>query len=243
MIKAEKTWWADQLFRRYVFRSLRKHFAGISLVGEVPVIDPKLPVILAPNHSTWWDGFFVYALNEKLLNRDLYLMMTEEQLSRFPFFRKVGAYSINLKSTRDALNSLRYTTELLARDEVPGPMACIFPQGKLEPWHRRPLEYKPGLQWIINHCVGAVSLLPLAIYVTFIDQQYPEVFILFGETCEVSSSSFQGVDWLAGEEESLLDRLLQTVDAGERKQVLFQGRRSADQRWSGIKHLWKGDMS
>ena len=64
MIKAQHNWSADKIFRIYIFRMLKKHFASVTLFGKLPESDPLLPTLLIPNHNTWWDGFFVYFLNE-----------------------------------------------------------------------------------------------------------------------------------------------------------------------------------
>ena len=131
MIEAKHIFWAEKLFQFYIFRLLKKHFHAFHLLGEIPKIDPNIPVILIPNHSTWWDGFFFYLLNRKLFKRTIYLMMLESQLSKYHFFSKVGAYSVAPENPKKILQSLRYTIGLLKKHTDKKPIICIFPQGEM----------------------------------------------------------------------------------------------------------------
>jgi len=236
MITAQKSWWADQLFGWYLFWTLRRHFSRLSLFGELPDLSRDLPVILTPNHSTWWDGFFVYLLNKKLLDRDLYLMMTEEQLSRFPFFRRVGAYSIKPVAPRSVMQSLEYTVSLMENGQSGKPrLICVFPQGSLEPWSRRPLEYRRGLEWVFYNAGGSAVVLPLAIKATVYREQRPEAFFLFGEAVEVTGQSFPAIDRLESQEEKLLAQLQESLEVGEQTRDIFTGKRSIHDQWMRIR--------
>lgn len=72
------------------------------------------------NHSSWWDGLLAYHAAGKLPGKRHYFMMEEEQLRKYAFFRKLGAYSINPGSPGDARASLRYTAGLLEAGRVSG---------------------------------------------------------------------------------------------------------------------------
>ena len=99
MIQARHAAWADRIFHPYVTWLFKRHFHALRLLGKIPETNPELPLLLLPNHSTWWDGFFVYLLNKKLFERQPYLMRREDQLSRYRFFTRLGAYSINPQSS------------------------------------------------------------------------------------------------------------------------------------------------
>ena len=149
LIRANHTLWAKKVFDIYVSRLLKQHFHAFHFLGEIPETDPQLPLLLLPNHSSWWDGFLVYLLNKKIFKRPLYLMMLEKELSKYGFFSRVGAYSIQPGNPKDVLESLHYTAGLLGQKETI-PLVCIFPQGELKPWGKRPLGYKRGVEWILN---------------------------------------------------------------------------------------------
>ena len=204
MIQAQHRLWADMIFQPYLTRLFKRHFHEIQLLGELPKIPDHLPLLLLPNHSTWWDGFFIYLLNKRVFQRTAYLMMLEAQLSKYKFFRKIGAYSIEPKHRQGIVESLEYTVALLSEGT---PLVSIFPQGQLLPWHTRPLDYKRGVEWILQKYGKPVTLLPLAMRTEFLGEKRPKVFFLFGEVNAFDSDTFHGMDWLENTQTTLLDEL------------------------------------
>ena len=204
MIRAQHRLWADIIFQPYLTWLFKRHFHEIQLLGTPPRIPDDLPVLLLPNHSTWWDGFFVYLLNKKIFRRTAYLMMLEKQLSKYKFFAKIGAYSIEPENQRRIIESLEYTVELLSQERS---VVSVFPQGQLLPWHTRPLGYKRGIEWILRKYGRTVTVLPLAIRTEFLGEKLPSVFFLFGPVHSFDTETFQGMDWLESTETELLDDL------------------------------------
>jgi hypothetical protein len=194
------------------------------LLGHAPETNPDLPLLLLPNHSTWWDGFFVYLLNKKLFRRKTYLMMLEDQLSRYRFFARLGAYSINPQSSGSIKESIKYSIETLKHKTMPKPLLCIFPQGELLPWGKRPLGYKSGVETIMSGYGGKANFLPLAIKTEFLNKQLPEAFFHFGENVIANSNTFAGTQRLQEVEESLLDELSRRVAKGEKGTILMSRR-------------------
>ena len=204
MIRAQHRLWADIIFQPYLTGLFKRHFHEIQLLGTLPEIPDDLPVLLLPNHSTWWDGFFVYLLNKRIFRRTAYLMMLEKQLTKYKFFRKIGAYSIEPENRRSVIESLEYTVELLNREM---PLVSVFPQGELLPWHTRPLDYKRGVEWILQKYGNPVTVLPLAIRAEFLGEQRPSAFFLFADVSPFDAGTFRGMDWLEKTETALLDDL------------------------------------
>ena len=205
MIRAQHRLWADIIFQPYLTWLFKRHFHEIQLLGELPEIPDDLPLLLLPNHSTWWDGFFVYLLNKRIFRRTTYLMMLEAQLTKYKFFRKIGAYSIEPGNRRGIIESLEYTVELLNREMS---LVAVFPQGQLLPWCKRPLGYKRGVEWILRKYGKSVTLLPLAIRTEFLGEKRPSVFFLFGDVTPCNAETFRGMDWLEATETALLDDLV-----------------------------------
>jgi len=58
---------------KYLNRIVSKDFHSLNLIGEVPVVPSLTPILLLPNHSSWWDGFLVYQLNKHCFNRKLFI--------------------------------------------------------------------------------------------------------------------------------------------------------------------------
>jgi 1-acyl-sn-glycerol-3-phosphate acyltransferase len=220
MIQAQHGAWADHIFHPYVLWLFKRHFHAIHLLGKIPETNPELPLLLLPNHSTWWDGFFVYLLNKKLFKRRPYLMMLEEQLARYRFFARLGAYSVNPQSPGNIKESIKYSIEILKQKLIPKPMLCIFPQGELLPWEKRPLFYKSGVEAIMSGYAGKANFLPLAIKTEFMGNQLPEAFFYFGESMIANSNTFTGMQRLQEIEEELLDALSRKIIKGEKGAIL-----------------------
>ena len=235
MIKAKHSVWSDILLNFYLKRIFKQHFNQISILGNIPEPDPGLPLIILPNHSTWWDGFLIYLLNKKIFNRPGYLMMLESQLSKYQMFSGIGAYSINQNKPKDILASLSYTVSLLNQSTIPRPLVCIFPQGELLPWEIRPLGYQKGLEWILCRYGNIVNLLPLAIRLEFKDEQRPEVFLKFCENYQFTDKTFPGVAWLEKTQIDLLDKLSNCIIQQEKGKILLQGDRSINKKLDSIR--------
>ncbi len=228
MIYAKHQRWATAAFRKYLLRLLKRNFFAISVLGNVPKLDPSLPVILLPNHSSWWDGFFVFLLNDRIFRRRMYLMMLEGQLQRNPFFSRMGAFSIDPARPKSMMHSLYYVTSLLNTANGNPPLVCIFPQGELKSWGIRPLGFKPGLQWILERVNSPVILLSLAIRIEFLSEQRPEVFMMFGEIRQCDKHSRPQLLELESGSENLLAELEQKILNSEKGLQILHGTKSVN---------------
>lgn len=230
MIAARHQWWAEWLFFPFVKGLLRRHFHCLRLLGELPRLEPDQPLLIVPNHGTWWDGFFVYYLNRLLFRRQLYLMMLDEQLSRYRFFHRVGAFGIRPGLPRSVLETLRYSAEVL---QDPGNALCLFPQGELRYHALRPLVFQRGLERILKLCGRTFQLLPLGIRCELLEDQRPEAFFLADRSYTLAADSFAGISWLEAEHTALLERLETAIRARESGRILLKGKTPLDDRWAG----------
>lgn len=191
--------------------------------------------MLLPNHNSWWDGFFIYWINRYLFKRPVYLMMLEEQLKKYSFFSRVGAYSINPDSHTGVHQSLKYTTSILQNISNPPPLVCIFPQGELKPPMARPLGVKNGYEWIAKHSLRDMIMIPLAMKPVFLDQQCPDVFIAFGQSFINKPGQIVEPDRLDKIITELLDRIDQNIKRGDKGTCFWEGRRSTNEKWNNFK--------
>ena len=240
MIPAEHRKWADWIFYFYISALFKRHFYSIYLLKPIPAFDLSKPVLLLPNHSSWWDGFFIYVLNKRYIKRRVFLMMLEEQLKKNSFFRYLGAYSVNQGNSRDVKQSLQYTIDLLNGREG-NPLVCFFPQGELLPWNKRPLNFRRGLEYILDHIKSEVQICFLGIRIEFLNEQRPEVFTQFSSVKYVNSSTHYSIQALESEFDSQLSHMEQKIIEGAESEVLFHGRKSVNERFHTF---WKnGDNS
>src|SRR5690242_20891118 len=76
------------------------HFAGVHIASvEGTVIPDDRALLIVANHVSWWDGFFLRAVQRRVRpTASLVTVMSERQLERFRFFRWMGAIGVDPKS-------------------------------------------------------------------------------------------------------------------------------------------------
>lgn len=222
MIKARHSVPADFFFRPYIKRLMKKSFCSMHLHGTVPETKDH-PVILLPNHSTWWDGFFAYLINDIFFQKKFYIMIVERQLSKYRFFTKLGGFSIDHESPKKMIRSLQYAASIL--DSEKSPLMTIFPQGELLPNRIEDFSAKRGVGTILNNMRKPACLLPLAIRPMLLNEQVPHVFFKFGTAKIAGSGEFQS-NLYAAEMSSLLNDIDESVFRGETGKTFFMGKKT-----------------
>lgn len=174
MIKARHTWFHIRFFRFYAGYRLRRNFSGITVHSPLPEVTGK-PLLVIANHFSWWDGFFVLWLNNRLLHKKFYVMMLEEQLDKNLILRGGGAFSIK-PGSRTVVESLRYAREILDADSArESPLLLMFPQGRIRSQHTRPLRFEKGLESITQGMEGKINILMTVVLVDYFSGQKPSL--------------------------------------------------------------------
>jgi 1-acyl-sn-glycerol-3-phosphate acyltransferase len=184
MIEAQHTRWARLLFNPYIDRLLRKEFGCFYCVNNFPDVDRQDGLVITPNHFSWWDGFFVDFVNRKLIGRRLYMMMLEQQLQRYWFFGNLGAFSINLESTSGIRESIRYTRTIIRESNS---LIAVFPQGEIQPYDKRPVSLRRGIQRMIPEDPFRTHIIPAAGKIQYGDDRKPDIYYRFGEPVDTVS--------------------------------------------------------
>lgn len=219
MTTVQQHQWVDSAFSLYRDWRLSQHFHSLHLLGDVPTVKPRTPLLLLPNHSTWWDGFFIHLLNHKFFQRPLHMMMLKEQLRPYSLLSRLGAYPITTDSHRAVAQALRHTVNLLQHQS--SSLVCIFPQGALLPWHIRPLGYRRGVEHILHRVPTTVTIVPLAIRCETLEQQRPKAYFLFGSPVYASPRHTPTTRALESTEEFLLNDLQERIITGEKGTILL----------------------
>ena len=133
-------------------------------------------VLFAANHSCWWDLYLAHFLNETI-PVDGYGMMEHANLTRFGFFRRIGAFSVDRSSPAGVRASIDYASSC-SGGRTSG--VWIFPQGKIVGNDVRPLGFQPGLRTLVRRA-GRVRIVPVALRYEFWQDERPEAFVRFGE--------------------------------------------------------------
>ena len=175
MIQARHTYAGNRLARLYDGYMLGRAFRDIRIEGRAP--EKGLPRLLLSNHFCWWDGFIQSRLNRCCLHRNLYVMMLEEQLRRFPLLASLGAFSVR-PGSRSVIESLRYAARLL---EDPRNMVLIFPQGKIQSAHTEYFHFGSGTDYLLKCLRNPIQILFNVNLTDYYSRRRPALNIYFKE--------------------------------------------------------------
>jgi len=215
------------------------HFNSVWVNVQGPLPHPADgPLIIYPNHPSWWDGYMCFLLTRKVLGGrfEAYLMMEEPELRRYRFFRWAGCFSVDRADPRSAARSVGYISRLLAERRARA--LVIFPQGTITPNDRRPLDVYSGAARIARHAGGA-TLWPIALRYEFRGEQRPDAFIRAGPAHHTSAGA--NTRALAAEIAWRLtaaaDALRDDVTAGrlDGYRVLLHGRAGVNRLWDAVR--------
>lgn len=202
MIKAERNRIALFVFDIYLDRLLKKYFHDFILINDFPSIRDDKSLVVAPNHFSWWDGFFVYYSLRKLTKKKTYIMMLEEQLKRYWFFQKIGCFSVNPNNKQSTIVTMKYTMELLNN---PDNCVVIFPQGEIEPFDKNPLSYNKGIEFLAEHSNNEFDILPVANKIYYTNQKLPFVLMRTHQIINSSDVKIKSVSLFDDFEKNLLE--------------------------------------
>lgn len=176
---------ALKLLNAYLTIRYRRSFQEVKI--DVSAVEGKIdldqPVLFIGNHSSWWDGFFVYEVHKKLkLKKDFRIVMLESELKKFPFFRLCGAVGLIPKNSQ-------HTEKIFS--ELKNHCVCFFPQGQLMPQNQRPLNFKPGLEQLIKK-LHPVQIIAVGMHIEPFEFMKPTALIraeFLGTSGEINSDA------------------------------------------------------
>lgn len=174
MIQAEKKRWFIKLFAAYQrYYLLPRNFERVEATGHVQT--SEVPVIYIANHSSWWDGLLIFQVVEDHLRGNHYMLVAQEGLENYRFFRKLGAFSINQTRIRDVVASLQYATQLLEA----GSCVWLFPQGQILHQDQRPYLFGTGIGYLLHQ--KQVPVVPVTLHYLFGEEKKPIASLHFGK--------------------------------------------------------------
>ncbi len=178
MIKANHKKWAEILFDVYLSQLLKKHFDDFIMIGNSPSIHKDKSLMILPNHFSWWDGFFIYKVIKNITSKKFHIMMLEDQLKKYWFFNKLGAYSINQNNPKSVFKSLNYSIELLNDNSN---LIVIYPQGEIQPQEEKQIKFNKGVNYICEKSNIEFQILPIGFRIFYSSKKLPFVLYRFGE--------------------------------------------------------------
>lgn len=218
---------AQSFFSFYLKRLIKKHFSAFYVVEDFPreALDGD-PILLLPNHSTWWDGFVLFLHNHLELKQTLFLMMLERELRKNPFFSKLGAFSIDPGHPRE---SLRFSLDILQRGDGRTGL-IVFPQGEILPNVVESYRFQPGVSWILGKLTRPVNAVGVQIRILFGPEQFPQIFLgysFLGKT-NIQNGKAQGAFFQEGfiRSQETFDK---TLLSGKKGRLFLKGKKSINE--------------
>lgn len=178
MIAASKSRWFNAWFARHARARIQRTFGRVLVAGldQARAVTAGSPVLAVANHTTWWDALVALYSSELLLGCDGYAMMDAANLRRVPFFRRVGAFGVDLDDPADGARAIRHAARLLDRG---GRALWIFPEGQeRSPFAR--LSLRPGAAQIARVAKGVV-VVPVGLRYVFGASEQPDLWIAIGK--------------------------------------------------------------
>lgn len=234
MIKAEKNNLFIRLFHLYNRFLIGRSFHRLLLTKHSTLPSGEIGAIYLINHSSWWDSLILFYLNTSVFKMDAIAMMDEDGLKRFPFFRKIGAFSVDRHSAKSLVSSLKYASGELGS----GKHLFMFPQGGEMHLEQRPYSFFQGAAYL-HDLNPDLPVIPISFYHGFFHHQFPEWYIHVGEPLSFYNVSGRRAktDFFEMEMERQVAGLKQLVMADKQEKfiTLFKGRRGVGERWESLK--------
>ena len=171
IIKARHHWFYYPFFKFYSRWMPKLDFRKVTLHHSLE--DRQLPILMIGNHVSWWDGFLGQYINLELFHRKLHILMLEEQLRERMFLNKTGAYSIR-KGDRSALESIRYTADLLSDRRN---LVILYPQGKIHSIMDVPVKFESGWYRVFRYLDHPIQVVFYVVLFDFFSFRKPELNI------------------------------------------------------------------
>lgn len=161
-------------FRIYTHLLFKRRFSKVWLKQDYHP-DEQSKTIYYLNHHSWWDGLIPFLLNEYRFHQKARAMMEKKQMQKYPFFKKIGVFSIDREDKKQAIRSLRYAVESFER---PNASLFIYPEGTITPTGS-PMQFEGGLAWLSRQ-LPEVDVVPIGIYIHTIRNDKPELHLEVG---------------------------------------------------------------
>lgn len=172
MIEPKHNSLARFIFNAYEYRILKKSFNRFILLNNDLQIDENKPAILLPNHFSWWDGFFIdFLVRIGGIDKKFHIVMLEEQLRRYWFFRLLGASGFNPQNPKSIVKLSNYINNLL---NSPHNLLVFYPQGEIQLFDND-LELKEGLSFILKNVNKDVAIYYPFFKIQYFDKRTPDL--------------------------------------------------------------------
>lgn len=221
-------------FRRYFTRHMNA--LRIAAWGSPPPAPQRGPLIVYSNHPAWWDAaIYILSADHFFPTHESYAPIDDVMLRRYGVFGRIGAFGVDLETSRGAAAFLAASREILS---APDRVLWITAQGRFSDVRERPLGLKPGVARLVELAPDC-TVLPLAIEYGFWLERGAEAFIGFGPPLAgrtlLDQRRVERLEFLEAELAVTLDRLSADVERRDpaRFRAVIEGR-------SGVGGIYDG---
>lgn len=186
------------LFRRVFIR-------GTRVGGRWPAAPDGIPLLLVANHVSWWDGFLLREVQRRIRGRaPFHTVVIEHQIAAHPMLGRLGGIPVDPTTPSSVLRMLRTIRRL--RSDDPGTVFSYFPQGRIWPSSRRPLEIRRGIE-AVTRVLAPVRVVPIGIHIEPLVDVRPTPLVWLGEPLDVARGESLGRTTLEERLERSLDEI------------------------------------
>lgn len=176
------------LLHWYSNKIIKKHFHSVHFKGQVQ--NPNKSFLVIGNHSSWWDGFWMLHLNQKILGKKFHVMMLESELKKYLFFNKCGAYSINPGSI-SVRQSLETTRQLLSD---PNNMVLFYPEGVIRASGSFPKTFKKGIAYVLEKLPETAQIVFTVCLTDYFSFKKPSLYLYFNAFDNTEMKTHQQIE-------------------------------------------------
>lgn len=144
-------------------------------LAQARAVAAEGPVILACNHTCWWDGILAIKLHH-WLGVDGRFFVATEGAATTAVIPSMGGIPIDRTSVGAMAEVMERTAGWLDR---PGRSLLLFPQGRFRHPSIRPLALQRGVRLL--HKLSGATVIPVAISFGYLDTHLPACVITLGQ--------------------------------------------------------------
>ena len=150
--------------------------------------------------------------------------MLEDQLEKFKFFNKLGAYSIKHDSPKSILKTINYTKEVLQEDK--DAFLNIYPEGKMQASFNNDIQFQGGVGRVLQNLEKPVNIVCLSMKIISLFEQRPQVFFKFSENLISEPKNPVSLNEIIQKTNSNLIQIDQNIMNEEYGRIIFKGKKS-----------------
>lgn len=179
--------WAAKWFDMAFLPWRNFHLDKINFLNLPESIQDGKPVLLVGNHISNWDGFIFHEIQKRVCpSWPIYSVMLEKELKERPIFRLLGGVGIDPDSSSSVIHALKDLQAL--RKKNPNFFLSYFPQGKIVPSFKRPLDFKSGVD-LFARALAPLTIIPVGLHIEPMRGFSPTLFASLGRPMKIERAS------------------------------------------------------